>query len=39
VISIYDKYSDYNREEINKSSQYRFNDFKEMLEFIKKEID
>lgn len=39
VISIYDKYSDYNREEINKLSQYKFNDFKEMLEYIKQEID
>ena len=39
VISIYDKYSDYNREEINKLSQYRFNDFKEMLEYIKQELD
>lgn len=39
VISIYDKYSDYNREEINKLSKYSFNDFKEMLEYIEQEID
>ena len=38
VAVIYDKYSDYDREEINKLSQYQFKDFKEMLNYIKNEI-
>ena len=31
VAVIYDKYSDCDREKINELSQYRFSDFKEML--------
>lgn len=38
VIAIYDKYSDCNREEINKLSQYQFRDFNEMLNYIKNEL-
>lgn len=36
VAVMYDKYSDCNREEINKLSDYQFNDFEEMLNYIKK---
>lgn len=36
VAVMYDKYSDCNREEINKLSNYQFNDFDEMLNYIKK---
>lgn len=39
VAVIYDKYSDGNREEINKLAQYYFKNFKEMLNYIKKELD
>lgn len=39
VVSIYDKYSDCNRKQINKLSNYRFNSFKEMLEYIKQELE
>ncbi len=38
VAVMYDKYSDGNRDEINKLCQYRFNDFKEMLNYIKEEL-
>ena len=38
VAVIYDKYSDCNREEINKLSNYQFNDFSEMLAYIKEEL-
>ena len=38
VAVMYDKYSDCHRQEINKLSQYQFNNFKEMLEYIKKEL-
>ena len=37
VAVMYDKYSDCNREEINEMAQYKFADFKEMLEAIKME--
>ncbi len=39
VAVIYDKYSDCNREEINKLSQYQFKDFNEMLKYIKNELE
>lgn len=39
VIAIYDKYSDSDREEINRLSQYRFDNFEEMLKYIKKELE
>ncbi len=39
VAVIYDKYSDSNRNEINKLSQYQFQDFKEMLDYMKEELD
>ena len=38
VAVIYDKYSDNDREEINKLSQYRFKDFSEMLDYVKNEL-
>lgn len=38
VVSIYDKYSDCNREKINELSQYQFKDFDEMLIYVKKEF-
>ena len=38
VAVIYDKYSDSNREEINQLCQYKFNDFGEMLKYIKNEL-
>lgn len=38
VAVIYDKYSDSNREEINKLSQYQFKDYNEMLNYIKDEL-
>lgn len=38
VAVIYDKYSDGNREEINKYSNYQFRDFEEMLNEMKKEV-
>ena len=38
VAVIYDKYSDGNREEINKYSNYQFIDFEEMLNEMKKEV-
>ena len=38
VITIYDKYSDGDREEINKISKYNFLTFKEMLDYINKEF-
>ncbi len=39
VATIYDKYSDCNRKEINELSDYKFQDFNEMLNYIKKEIE
>lgn len=39
VVAIYDKYSDCDRERINKLSQYQFKDFNEMLEYIKAELE
>lgn len=39
VAVIYDKYSDGDREEINKLSQYKFNNYKEMLSCIKNELE
>lgn len=36
---MYDKFSDGNREEINKLSKIKFNNFEEMLEQIKKELE
>lgn len=38
VAVIYDKYSDSNRNEINKLSQYQFKDFGEMLDYMKEEL-
>ena len=38
VAVIYDKYSDNDREEINRLSQYRFKDFSEMLDYVKSEL-
>ena len=38
VAVMYDKYSDYNREKINQLCQYKFNDFEEMLNYIKEEL-
>lgn len=37
VCTIYDKYSDSDREEIDRLSQYQFKDFNEMLRYIKVE--
>jgi len=39
VVAIYDKYSDCDREEINKLSQYQFANFSEMLNYIKSELE
>ena len=39
VAVIYDKYSDCNRKEINKLSQYRFKDYNQMLNYIKNELE
>lgn len=38
VAVMYDKYSDCDREEINKIAQYQFEDFDEILNYIKNEI-
>lgn len=38
VVVMYDKYSDCNRQEISKLAQYQFDNFKEMLEYMKKEL-
>lgn len=38
VITMYDKYSDLNRDEINKLTDYKFNNFTELLEVIKEEL-
>lgn len=38
VAVIYDKYSDGNRDKINKKSNYQFRDFKEVLEYLEKEF-
>ncbi len=39
VATIYDKYSDFNREEINKLSQYQFKDYNQMLRYMKDELE
>ena len=39
VVSIYDKYSDLDREKINESAKYNFKDFSEMLEKIREELE
>ena len=39
VAVIYDKYSDCNREEINNLAQYKFKDFEEMYNYVKKELE
>ena len=39
VAVMYDKYSDGNRKEINQLAQYYFKDFKDMLNYIKKELE
>lgn len=39
VAVIYDKYSDSNREEIDKLSQYQFKDYSDMLNYIKDELE
>lgn len=38
VCNIYDKHADKDREKINELSDYRFNNFKEMLSYIKEEL-
>lgn len=38
VAVMYDKYSDGNRNEINRLSQYQFDNFNQMLNYIKKEL-
>lgn len=38
VAVMYDKYSDCDRDEINKIAQYKFKDFNEILNYIKKEL-
>lgn len=39
VVTIYDKYSDSDREEINKISKYNFASFEEILKYIDKEFE
>ena len=39
VVSIYDKYSDCYREEINQKSNYQFNNFEEILKKFQEELD
>ncbi len=39
AVTMYDRYSDYDREEINKKSLHLFMDFREMLEFVKDELE
>lgn len=39
VAVMYDKYSDGNRNEINRLSQYQFDNFNQMLNYIKKELE
>lgn len=39
VAVMYDKYSDSDREEINKLSQYQFNNFEEIINKVKEELD
>jgi len=39
VAVMYDKYSDCDRSQINKLSQYQFNDFNQMLDYIKSELE
>ena len=39
VCVMYDKYSNCNREEINRLSQYQFNSYNEMLDYIKEELE
>lgn len=38
VVSLYDKYSDEDRDEINRLSEYQFNNFDEILKYIKEEL-
>ena len=38
VIAMYDKYSDSSRDEIDSMAKYKFNNFKELLEALKKEL-
>lgn len=38
VAVMYDKYSDGNREEINRKAKYIFNDFDEVIKYVKKEL-
>ncbi len=38
VAVMYDKYSDCNKQEINELAQYQFQNFKEMLEYMKNEL-
>ena len=39
VVNMYDKYSDADRERINELSNYQFKNFKELLEYMKNELD
>lgn len=39
VAVMYDKYSDNDRDEINRLSQYQFNNFEEVIDILKKEIE
>lgn len=39
VVSMYDQYSDEDREEINRLSKYQFNNFDEILKYIKEELE
>lgn len=39
VAVIYDKYSDYDREEINRLSQYQFNNFEEIINKVNEELE
>ena len=39
VAVMYDKYSNCNREKINQLSQYQFDNFEKMLDYVKKELE
>ena len=39
VAVMYDKYSDGDRDEINRSSQYQFNNFKEIINQVENELE
>lgn len=39
VAVMYDKYSDGNRQQINEKAQYKFNDFEELLNCVKNELE